>query len=166
MPLRAFQPAAPSAGGSVVDSGYQRVSTLSHVSLPISPRTSGLFDLLVTRHHRTLIWVDAEGDPLDGSKRYELHLEKTPPVDGFWSLTMYRPPEFYLVANPIERYSIGDRTPGLKTGEDGSVTIYIQKVGQGLTIPHRAFPRVRRGLFSGRSRGAAVGGQGAAENGD
>ena len=78
-----------------------------------------------------LIWVDADGDPLDGSKRYELHLAKTPPVDGFWSLTMYRPPDFNLVANPIKRYSIGDRTPGLKTAEDGSVTIYIQKDSPG-----------------------------------
>ena len=31
-----------------------------------------------------------------------------------------------LVANPIDRYSIGDRTPGLKTAEDGSVTIFMQ----------------------------------------
>ena len=36
-----------------------------------------------------------------------------------------------LVANPINRYSIGDRTAGLKTGEDGSVTIYIQKDSPG-----------------------------------
>lgn len=44
---------------------------------------------------------------------------------------MYRPPNFNLVANPIKRYSIGDRAPGLKTGEDGSVTIYIQKDSPG-----------------------------------
>jgi hypothetical protein len=47
-------------------------------------------------------------------------------VDAFWSLTMYDVPDFYLVANPIARYSIGDRTPGLHTGPDGSVTIYLQ----------------------------------------
>jgi hypothetical protein len=35
-------------------------------------------------------------------------------------------PDFYLVANPIDRYSIGDRTPGLRRDSDGSLTILIQ----------------------------------------
>jgi hypothetical protein len=39
---------------------------------------------------------------------------------------MYDVPDFYLVANPIDRYSIGDRTPGLHTADDGSVTILMQ----------------------------------------
>ena len=39
---------------------------------------------------------------------------------------MYDTPEFFLVANPIDRYSIGDRTPGLHTAEDGSLTIVMQ----------------------------------------
>jgi hypothetical protein len=78
-----------------------------------------------------LIWVDADGKQLDGSHRYELRLDTPPPVDAFWSFTMYDVPDFYLVANPIERYSIGDRTPGLKTAEDGSVTIYMQKDSPG-----------------------------------
>ena len=46
-------------------------------------------------------------------------------MDAFWSLTMYDVPDFYLVANPIDCYSIGDRTPGLHTGGDGSVTVYL-----------------------------------------
>ena len=72
------------------------------------------------------VYVDADGEPLDGSNRYELRLEVTPPVDAFWSLTMYDIPGFLLVANPIDRYSIGDRTPGLQVAEDGSLTIYLQ----------------------------------------
>jgi hypothetical protein len=73
------------------------------------------------------VWSDENGDPLDGtSNAYELRLSPTPPVDAFWSLTMYDVPDFYLVANPIDRYSIGDRTPGLQIAEDGSVTIYMQ----------------------------------------
>ena len=71
-------------------------------------------------------YVDAAGDPLDGSNRYELRLEAMPPVDAFWSLTMYSVPRFLLVANPIKRYSIGDRTPGLQLADDGSLTIYLQ----------------------------------------
>ena len=78
-----------------------------------------------------LTWVDGDGDPLDGSKRYELHFEKVPPVDAFWSLTMYRPPEFYLVANPIDRYSIGSATAGVQFAKDGSVTSYLQKDSPG-----------------------------------
>jgi hypothetical protein len=44
---------------------------------------------------------------------------------------MYDVPEFYLVPNAIDRYSIGDRTPGLKVADDGSVTIYIGKDSPG-----------------------------------
>lgn len=73
-------------------------------------------------------WTDADGDPLDGvSNRYELRLSPPPPVDAFWSLTMYDASNFYLVANAIDRYSIGDRSAGLVTDDDGSVTIYIQR---------------------------------------
>jgi hypothetical protein len=72
------------------------------------------------------VWTDEDGQPLDGANRYELRLEQPPPVDAFWSLTMYDVPDFYLVANPINRYSIGDRTPGLHTADDGSVTILMQ----------------------------------------
>ncbi len=75
-----------------------------------------------------MAWTDADGDPLDGAHNcYELRLSPPPPVDAFWSLTMYDATDFYLVANEIDRYSIGDRTSGLATDEDGSVTIYIQR---------------------------------------
>ena len=66
---------------------------------------------------------------LDGGKQYRLHFEadELPPTldNGFWSLTMYGL-DFQLVDNSINRYSIGDRTPGLKYNEDGSLDIYIQ----------------------------------------
>ena len=67
------------------------------------------------------------GDELDGSHAYELRLDPPPQVDAFWSLTMYDEPDYYLVANVIDRYSIGDRTPGLDLGPDGSVTILMQQ---------------------------------------
>jgi hypothetical protein len=73
-----------------------------------------------------ILWQDEHGDFLDGSRAYELTLSPPPPVAAFWSLTMYDEPDYYLVANPINRYSIGDRTPGLRYNDDGSVTIYLQ----------------------------------------
>lgn len=72
--------------------------------------------------------VDARGEPLDGSKRYELRFApgKGLKVGAFWSLTMYRRSDCLFVANPIERYSIGDRTPGLLHDADGGLAIRLQ----------------------------------------
>jgi len=73
-----------------------------------------------------MTYADADGDQLDGRNRYVLRFDQPPPVDAFWSITMYDLPDFYLVANPLNRYSIGDRTPGLRRDNDGSITITIQ----------------------------------------
>lgn len=66
----------------------------------------------------------------DGNRSYRIHFAKggEPPVGSFWSLTMYERSEdgrFYLVANPIHRYSFGDRTPGTTRNADGSLDIWI-----------------------------------------
>jgi hypothetical protein len=74
-----------------------------------------------------MVYVDGDGQPLDGAHRYELRLATPPPCGAFWSVTMYDTPDFYLVENPINRYSIGDRTPGLHKAPDGSLTIIIQR---------------------------------------
>ncbi|MEV0119279.1 DUF1254 domain-containing protein [Streptomyces sp. NPDC050844] len=73
-----------------------------------------------------MTWNDEDGEPLDGSRSYTLRFEKPPPVDAFWSVTMYGLPDYYLVDNPVDRYSIGDRTPGLAYGDDGSLTLRLQ----------------------------------------
>ena len=69
---------------------------------------------------------DREGKPLDGQHRYRIHFDpgKTPPVDAFWSLTMYDEKGF-LVDNPIHRYAIGN-SDDLKYNQDGSLDILIQ----------------------------------------
>lgn len=74
-----------------------------------------------------MVYVDGDGRPLDGAHRYELRFATTPPVGAFWSVTMYDTPDFFLVENPIDRYSIGDRTPGLHYADDGSLTIVMQR---------------------------------------
>ena len=72
--------------------------------------------------------ADADGKPLVGVKSYIWRFERDqiPPVDFFWSATLYSLPDRHLVANPIDRYSIGDRTPGLVWEEDGALEIIIQ----------------------------------------
>ncbi|MCM2414376.1 DUF1254 domain-containing protein [Streptomyces sp. RKAG290] len=70
---------------------------------------------------------DADGAQLNGAHRYELRFEEPPPVEAFWSVTMYDTPDYYLVANPAGRYSVGDRTPGIVYGDDGSLTVHISR---------------------------------------
>ncbi len=86
---------------------------------------------------------DADNRPLDSSKHnYELHFPKgtLPPVDAFWSMTMYHSDTRLMVKNPIQRYSIGDRTPGLKYGKDGSLTLYLQKDSPGKALESNWLP--------------------------
>ena len=77
---------------------------------------------------------DEKGVIFDGSKHnYEITFtaDQIPPVKNFWSWTMYKLPQRWLVDNPINRYSIGSATPGLKKAADGSITIYFQAKSPG-----------------------------------
>jgi hypothetical protein len=71
--------------------------------------------------------VDSKGNILNGNNNYVITFSagKTPPAKFFWSITMYDNKNQLLVANEINRYSIGDRTKGMKYNSDGSLTIYI-----------------------------------------
>lgn len=70
---------------------------------------------------------DAQGKLLHGDKRYVMRFSpgQLPDVKSFWSLTMYGFDRNF-VDNAIDRYSLGDRTPGLKKDADGGLTFYIQ----------------------------------------
>jgi hypothetical protein len=74
---------------------------------------------------------DADGEPLDGAHRYQITFITPPPAKAFWSVTMYDKSydgaAGYLVENPINRYLINSTTQGLVYGEDGSLTITIQR---------------------------------------
>jgi hypothetical protein len=74
---------------------------------------------------------DAEDNAYDGANKYVIRFEKdqTPPVEGFWSITIYNP-QYFFVANPINRYSISPRQ-NLKSNPDGSVDIYVQRESPG-----------------------------------
>ena len=72
--------------------------------------------------------ADCDGDALTGKNDYVIHFPagELPPVGAFWSMTMYHADSRLMVHNPIKRYSIGDRTKGLKFGDDGSLTVFVQ----------------------------------------
>lgn len=78
---------------------------------------------------------DGAHHALTGTHVYRLHLPPgAVPVDAFWSLTMYEQDfdgRLVLVNNPIDRYAIGDRTPGLRRHRDGSIDIWIQRAEPG-----------------------------------
>jgi hypothetical protein len=78
---------------------------------------------------------DAKGEPLDGGKhRYLLTFApgELPPVQAFWSVTMYDGKSQLLIENPINRYLINSpMMPGMKKNPDGSLTIFLQKDSPG-----------------------------------
>jgi hypothetical protein len=78
---------------------------------------------------------DVDGNPLDGSAhKYTLTFPAGhfPPVNAFWSVTMYDGNTQLLIKNPINRYLINSpMLPGMKKNTDGSVTLYIQKDSPG-----------------------------------
>jgi hypothetical protein len=79
-------------------------------------------------------WVDANGDKLDGSHRYILRFApgQLPPVNAFWSLTMYDVPDLMLVDNPIDRYLINSpMQDAFVRDDDGGITLYIQHESPG-----------------------------------
>lgn len=73
---------------------------------------------------------------LDSATPHRLHFaaDQLPPRDAFWSLSMYEASpdgQFFFFDNPIHRYAIGDRTPGLVYGTDGGLDIWISRADPG-----------------------------------
>lgn len=66
-----------------------------------------------------------------GEKKYVMRFEKgqLPPVDGFWSLTMYDK-DYFFVDNPLNRYTLSQRN-ALKANPDGSIDLYVQQASPG-----------------------------------
>ena len=71
---------------------------------------------------------DGGGDPYEKGAKYRLVFppNQLPPVDGFWSLEMISVPDVRYRENPVNRYVIDSRMPGLKKNADGSLEIAIQ----------------------------------------
>jgi DNA sulfur modification protein DndE len=75
--------------------------------------------------------IDKDGESFTGENNYVIHFAKDelPPVNGFWSLTMYNN-KLFFVDNPLNRFSVGQRN-NFKYNPDGSLDIYIQKLTPG-----------------------------------
>lgn len=80
--------------------------------------------------------LSPEGGLFDGEGPWRLRFaaDALPPVDAFWSVTMYEAEAngaFFLTPNAIDRYTIGDRTPGLVRDADGALDIWISRTDPG-----------------------------------
>jgi hypothetical protein len=71
--------------------------------------------------------LDGGGARLNGGNRYTVTFPKgmTPPVRGFWSLSLYDAQHFF-VPNQANRYSLGTKNKTLKYNPDGSLTLHVQ----------------------------------------
>jgi hypothetical protein len=87
--------------------------------------------------------VDGEGKLLSGTHRYTLHFaaDQLPPVNAFWSLTMYELPSSLLVANPLNRYLLNSpMLPQFQCDADGGLTFYIQPESPGADLEANWLP--------------------------
>lgn len=75
--------------------------------------------------------ADADGKKYTGANKYVIHFEKgqTPPVNAFWSITMYDA-QYFLVENPLNKSNVSPRND-LKYNADGSLDVYIQNESPG-----------------------------------
>jgi hypothetical protein len=91
---------------------------------------------LPPREASYLAAIPPEGRAFQGAGPWRLcfSADDLPPVDAFWSLTMYEAQSdgaFFLTDNPIGRYALGDRTPGLVYNADGGLNVWISRADPG-----------------------------------
>ncbi len=94
--------------------------------------------------------LDADGNKPNGASKYTIHFaaDKLPPVNAFWSLTMYDLPQSLLVANPINRYLLNSpMLPQFVKDADGGLTFYIQNESPGAKTRSRTGCPHPRGHF-------------------
>lgn len=93
---------------------------------------------------------DGQGN-FTGDGLYRLSLPAQLPLDGFWSLSMYEATpdgQFFFTDNPINRYAIGDRTPGLKRNADGTLDVWIGRTDPGGERSANWLPAPKAGPFA------------------
>lgn len=117
--------------GQQVDYNWSTISNESAFGTDYFTRTAvAKSNILVNSPYETKYYyqdLDATSERLNGTSRYTVTFPKdqTPPVNGFWSLTLYDA-EHFFVPNEIDRYSVGTKNKDLQVESDGSLTIYVQ----------------------------------------
>jgi hypothetical protein len=93
--------------------------------------------------------LDEKGKRLNGINKYAVTFAKgqTPPVNGFWSLTLYNQHHFFEI-NKLNRYSLGTKNKSLKYNADGSLTFYVQADPPGEEFNNNWLPAPKNGDFS------------------
>jgi len=109
-------------------------------------------NILVNKPNETKYFyqdLDAGGERLNGRNRYAVTFAKgkLPPVQGFWSLTLYNQHHFFE-PNSLKRYSLGTKNKGLKLNADGSLTLYVQADSPGADKASNWLPAPRGEDFS------------------
>ena len=132
---------ATSVHGQQLAKGDTKVATCvschgAHGVRPVGDAQSPVYPLNV---------ADADGKPVTAESKYVLHFSKDelPPVDAFWSLTMYDA-EGFQVPNRLDRFAIGDRD-ALKFNADGSLELYIQNESPGADKESNWLPAPKSG---------------------
>ena len=126
---------ATGEGATTIWTGYTRGAVMGSYGTDYLERALLAEETLGTQVPAQAVYFGAKDaqsgtttTPLVGSHSYEIRLSAgdLPPhgSDGFWSITLYNAARS-LVANPIGRYSVGDETPGLVRGANGSLTIIV-----------------------------------------
>ncbi|UPW09361.1 DUF1254 domain-containing protein [Gordonia terrae] len=113
---------------------YLARAQVTLAGLGANPPEDAIYPLLLT---------DSDGEPLSGENDYRLHFAagELPPVDAFWSVTMYDA-EGYQVGNEIDRYAIGDRDD-LRFNDDGSLDLHLQHTNPGPELVDNWLPTPR-----------------------
>ncbi|WP_394562087.1 DUF1254 domain-containing protein [Aquipseudomonas alcaligenes] len=122
--------------GYPAGNGWNRSSNNAQWGLDYFNRTgtskSNMFDNRPNETQYFYTDFDGSGAALNGAHSYELTFAKgqEPPVQGFWSLTLYNQHHLFS-ANELNRYSLGTKNKDLKRNADGSLTLYVGPVSPG-----------------------------------
>jgi hypothetical protein len=122
--------------GRPVGNGWTSPSNGAHWGFDYLSRAatakSNMFDNAPQETRYIYTDFDSSAERLNGSHSYTVTFPKgqTPPVDGFWSLTIYNK-EHLFPPNALNRFSLGTKSKSMKLGDDGSLKIYVQNASPG-----------------------------------
>jgi hypothetical protein len=133
--------------------GWRTISSEAAFGVDYFTRTAvAKSNILVNAPNETKYYyqdLDSNGARLDGNARYTVTFARnqTPPVNGFWSLTLYNEHHFFA-PNAITRYSLGTKNKALRYESDGSLTIYVQADAPAEAQHNNWLPAPRGSAFS------------------